>query len=73
MTRGGRELGDFGSGPLVVVGEVDGDELLGINDDVANAFAVPGVNDVHETISGLNDGWIRVFAFGLFESQHGFP
>ena len=54
----------------------DGAELEfgGIEDDVADFFALPCVGDVNEAVGGLNDGGVGVFAgFFIFEEDGGFP
>ena len=40
---------------------------------MANGFSFPGVGDVDQSVTGLDTGGIRVFAFGSLECQDGIP
>ena len=59
-------------GPFAIDEGADG-ELGGIDGDVFDALALPGVGDVHEAIGGLDDGGIGVFAGSIFEDERGVP
>lgn len=49
------------------------DGFRGIEDDVTHALTLPGVGDVDESVGGLNDRGVAVFARFAFEDQRGLP
>ena len=59
------------NGPAAIRDRI-GHELRRINDDVLDAFAVPGINDVNQSVAGLDHRRIRkLFAGWLIEEiQH---